>query len=282
MATGTIKWFNNSKSYGMIISDDGVEIPTYNYYNDSLLEGYRVEYNVSVEAEFTKARIISVIDRSYYNNPIEIDESKEIVLNDYPRISIYDDVLSAEYCADLINRTTASNYDAKYITMDAHQDDCSRDTSGQANDKNIKRRILNDFNPADYDILATALVKTLGRPYALIESIDILYYQKGHYMTPHHDYPYNPRRLDYYRKAGTRDAVALIYLNDNFEGGETYFPKLELSITPKTGRLSIWNHTDDNFLNWNLVHESKEILEGEKFAVIFCLSNVTKLEGRGY
>jgi hypothetical protein len=129
--------------------------------------------------------------------------------------------------------------------MNDHRTDCQYDTYGQASHRNIYRRILNDFTYKDYDVIATACSQALGRPYHLIESADILYYHEGHYMTPHHDWPYDPRKLDYYQKGGTRDAVALIYLNDNFQGGETCFPHLDISIKPKKGQLG---YVDKSFI----------------------------------
>jgi len=278
METGIVKWFNNSKSYGLIISDSGLEVPVFNYMSGCLLEGQRVEFNIKEN----KVTDLNVIDSSYNLKKTKSNKYKEIILNDTPRVSIYDNVLSDEYCDDLIKRSTSSDYPGKYISMGDHRIDCEKDTYGQANDKNIYRRILNDFTYQDYDVISTAASDALGRPYYLIESADILYYEKGHYMTPHHDWPYNPRKLDYYQKAGTRDAVALVYLNDNFVGGETYFPHLDITITPKKGRLSIWHHVEDFEKDWSLIHESKEIIEGEKFAIIFCLSSLKRDDSRGY
>ena len=42
------------------------------------------------------------------------------------------------------------------------------------------------------------------------------------------------------RGMSQRFAVWMIYLNDDFEGGETYFPRQEIELTPKTGSLVIW------------------------------------------
>jgi prolyl 4-hydroxylase len=281
METGTVKWFNNSKSYGLILSDTQEEIPVFNYKHDLLLEGQRVEFNCVKEHDLIVAANLKVIDRNFSRVKEKSSNYQETVLHDHPRISIYDDVLSHDYCDDLVKRSLDVSYPGKYLSMSNHRSDCEHDTHGQANDRNIHRRILNDFTYIDYDIIATACSEALGRPYYLIESADILYYEKGHYMTPHHDWPYDPAKLDYYQKAGTRDAVALIYLNDNFQGGETYFSKLDVTIIPKKGSMSIWHHTQDLELDWSLIHESKEILEGEKFAIIFCLSSLPRNISRG-
>ena len=281
MQTGIVKWFNNSKSYGLIIADNGEEIPVVNYRQHCLLEGQTVKFDLNNQNESPVAVNLQIVDKEFSRLKEKSSKYKEQILYNHPRVSVYDNVLSNDYCDDLIKRSLDPSYPGRYLSMSDHRSDCEHDTHGQANDRNIHRRILNDFTYSDYDIIATACSEALGRPYHLIESADILYYEKGHYMTPHHDWPYDPTKLDYYKKAGTRDAVALIYLNDNFQGGETYFPKLDVTITPKKGSMSVWNHTQDLNLDWSLVHESKEILEGEKFAIIFCLSSLPRPESRG-
>jgi hypothetical protein len=42
------------------------------------------------------------------------------------------------------------------------------------------------------------------------------------------------------RGMSQRFAVWMIYLNDDFEGGETYFPRQDIELKPKTGSLVIW------------------------------------------
>ncbi|WP_255405155.1 2OG-Fe(II) oxygenase [Tenacibaculum sp. MAR_2010_89] len=48
----------------------------------------------------------------------------------------------------------------------------------------------------------------------------------------------------------------LIYLNDDFEGGETEFRKL-FTISPKKGTALVFKH--------RLMHEGKEIISGIKY-----------------
>jgi len=48
------------------------------------------------------------------------------------------------------------------------------------------------------------------------------------------------------REGGQRKYTILAYLNDDFEGGGTYFPKLDLLLQPKKGRIVIFQNTDDN------------------------------------
>lgn len=49
------------------------------------------------------------------------------------------------------------------------------------------------------------------------------------------------------KRGGLRYATFIFYLNDNFTGGETEFPKLNIKVKPKTGKAVLFfNLNDDN------------------------------------
>ncbi|KAG2726187.1 hypothetical protein I3760_01G100800 [Carya illinoinensis] len=53
------------------------------------------------------------------------------------------------------------------------------------------------------------------------ELIQVLRYEKSQYYKPHHDYFSDTFNV---KRGGQRIATILMYLSDNVEGGETYFP----------------------------------------------------------
>lgn len=55
---------------------------------------------------------------------------------------------------------------------------------------------------------------------------------------------------------------ALLYLNEEYSGGELYFRMLDRTIIPKTGDLLIFGPED------NLMHETKELLSGVKWTYV--------------
>src|SRR5688572_27517300 len=58
-----------------------------------------------------------------------------------------------------------------------------------------------------------------------------------------------------------RYLVMMWYLNDVTEGGETRFPQLELSVTPKAGRLVVFPPY------WMYQHEGLPPISGDKYIV---------------
>ncbi len=51
----------------------------------------------------------------------------------------------------------------------------------------------------------------------------------------------------------------MVYLNDNFEGGQTLFPELQGVAIPKTGRALFFQH--------KILHESERVERGTKYAL---------------
>ena len=55
----------------------------------------------------------------------------------------------------------------------------------------------------------------------------------------------------------------LVYLNEEFEGGETYFPRMDgLKIKPKTGDIAVFPST------YIYEHASEDMISGVKYAVV--------------
>lgn len=91
-------------------------------------------------------------------------------------------------------------------------------------------------------------------PFQLIEKPNILEfycYGKGDFLTAHSDEPtrFNSNQNSNY--------TAIIYLNDDFIGGETYFVDKNESINPKSGSLLLFQH--------HLRHEGKLVELGTKY-----------------
>ena len=123
-----------------------------------------------------------------------------------------------------------------------------------------------------------------AQSHSLAESLQVVRYQQGEEYTPHHDFVYPPTL---HRHQPTRFATLLLYLNDNFTGGETVFPRAVntqyhdgIAITPQRGRAVLfYNMLPDGNMNDLSQHSSRPILQGEKWlancmfvvCVVYCL-----------
>src|SRR5438132_8623282 len=69
------------------------------------------------------------------------------------------------------------------------------------------------------------------------EGLQVLRYRPGGHTAPHFDFlqPSNAVNQASVTRSGQRVSTLIIYLNDVLSGGETIFPEVGLSITPRRG-----------------------------------------------
>lgn len=79
-----------------------------------------------------------------------------------------------------------------------------------------------------------------------------------------------------------RAYTAILYLNDDFEGGETEFPHLKTSIQPRTGRLVIWQNmaAASTALHPLSAHAGLPVLKGEKNILSFWMTTPMCLQAQ--
>ena len=68
-------------------------------------------------------------------------------------------------------------------------------------------------------------------------------------MGPHVDYNEDNNYLEY---------TIVVYLNDDYEGGELYFNEFDIKLKPKAGSIVMYPST------FPYTHESLEVLKGRK------------------
>jgi hypothetical protein len=86
-------------------------------------------------------------------------------------------------------------------------------------------------------LLREQMAQVVGEPTDNFETMNILAYEPGEEYKPHHDYldPDAPGFQLELETRGQRVATFLVYLNDDFEGGETSFPDLDIRFRGRTG-----------------------------------------------
>lgn len=99
---------------------------------------------------------------------------------------------------------------------------------------------------------------------------DLVYWPKGIKMDVHSDAYYpdgSPGRFPWRKYSG------VLYLNDDYEGGKTYFPNQKVEITPEKGKLLIFPSDLEH------PHGVSEVLSGERYTMpIWWTDNVNEIE----
>ena len=130
---------------------------------------------------------------------------------------------------------------------------------------------------ANFDLAGTNLANlfvqarmaaTIGAPMQMLEAFAVLHYVPGEEYGDHYDFldPAIPAYAAELAQRGQRVATCLIYLNDDYEGGETEFPKLGLRFRGRKGDALIFFSTDaSGGPDLRTVHRGCTPTSGEKW-----------------
>ena len=102
------------------------------------------------------------------------------------------------------------------------------------------------------------------------ETIQGQRYAVGQQFKPHHDFFYTdqPYWPEQERSGGQRTWTAMIFLNEPEAGGQTYFPKANVRVTPRTGNLLIWNNLNEfGEPNAYSLHTGMPVEAGTKYVI---------------
>jgi prolyl 4-hydroxylase len=102
------------------------------------------------------------------------------------------------------------------------------------------------------------------------ETIQGQRYAVGQQFKPHHDFFYTsePYWPDQERSGGQRTWTAMIFLNEPEAGGQTFFPKANVRVTPRTGNLLLWNNLDQyGEPNMFSLHTGCPVEAGTKYVI---------------
>jgi len=90
----------------------------------------------------------------------------------------------------------------------------------------------------------------------------ILRYRKGGNYRPHADADNWDEQAQVWKRHLDRDYSAIIYFNDEFEGGGLYFPLLNYRLQPKSGMLVCFP-SDGRF-----AHTAEPVIKGNRYAIV--------------
>lgn len=162
-----------------------------------------------------------------------------------------------EYCKDKTTRSWVVNkWDWKTIIWEW---------------RTSKSYFIKNWEISEIDKLKNKLVKEYNINSNQVESFCFLKYDKDCEYRAHYDYftPWKPSYDVHIKRGWNRIMTFLTYLNDDFEGSWTSFPKLNFSLKPNTGTTIIFrSFNDKNELDKNTIHSWDKIIKWTKYVVV--------------
>jgi len=189
---------------------------------------------------------------------------KKYLYDDYEIWEI-SDLLTSEECNKLITYTT--NFGLQ--TSEVLNYDNNQTTKVDSDYRKCKQAWLPDSNNEVVQKLAKISQDLTNIPISHQEQTQVAFYEAGGQFKEHYDScVYDDK--EYCNKinggSGERRSTLLVYLNDDYVGGETEFVELGLKIKPEKGKgILFWSTDDNETLFIKSKHKANPIISGNKW-----------------
>lgn len=185
------------------------------------------------------------------DSPPKADPARELLSAD-PHVEIVRGLLNAEECAYLIAR-------AEPLLKPSLVDDGK---TGIGRPDPIRTSHGAAFVPHEEDLVVQSIVHRIAAATATdvgnAEALYVMRYQPGQEYRPHFDALPGLRNQ--------RELTAIFYLNEDFEGGATVFPLLDLSVRCGPGDLLVFRNTgEDGEPDPRMRHAGEPVTAGAKW-----------------
>jgi prolyl 4-hydroxylase len=189
---------------------------------------------------------------------------KETYSNSY-NVQEIENLLTPEECDQLIEFSRKKGMKESDVLSYGH----ATDTVVDKHNRTSKTAWLQDTEHPIAMKVATLSEELTKIPRENQEMLQVAYYEPGGKFNEHYD-ACNESNKEYCDKmnhyAGHRWATLLIYLNDNFDGGETEFPLIHKKIAPKKGKgILFWNTYENEVIIPESRHKGNPVEHGEKW-----------------
>jgi prolyl 4-hydroxylase len=178
------------------------------------------------------------------------------------KITEFENFLTLEECDALIELARPRLFESKVYEAKADTLDKSIRISMQCwIHDNERNPIVEEIN--------RKIERIVNIPSKFYESLQVVRYEKGGFYRPHYDAcndaPEKCQRMN--EPFGSqRYMTFLIYLNDDYEGGETHFPSLPYTTRPQKGMAILFYDTDPRGkIIPESLHGGEPIHRGEKW-----------------
>lgn len=163
-----------------------------------------------------------------------------------------------------------SESDCQKIIQEASKNLVDSVTVGGANKavRNSQQHWISKFDPVAKPLFEK-ISKMYGIPFENGEDLQVVRYKPGQYYNEHHDSccDNNDKCVSFLRRGGHRILTVLIYLNDSFEEGNTYFKNLDIKMKASPGSAIVFFPLakNKNKCHPNALHAGMPVTSGEKW-----------------
>ena len=173
---------------------------------------------------------------AYYQKHVKEENERIKKISDHFSVKIIDHFLTSEEC-DLLKEKGESLYVRSQVSA----------SEGNGSEISSIRTSSSAFlvqKDSFFDDIRERAAQLINLNKERFESIQLTSYTKGQLYDAHSDAfaDYDTDAL----KEGQRTDTVLVYLNDDYEGGGTFFPYLNKIIKAKKGRAVTWKSLDEN------------------------------------
>lgn len=178
----------------------------------------------------------------------DVVELEQELLSDHD-VFVVRGLLSAAECAAFIEEVEAEGFEPAPLSTSqgAVMDETVRSSARVMRDRE-------DWAEALWERVAQLDLPWFeGRePVALNERLRFYRYDRGQFFAPHYDgFFRRPGQMSFY--------TVMVYLSEDFTGGETAFPMLDITVTPEVGMGLLFFH--------DLLHEGCPVESGRKYVL---------------
>ena len=179
-----------------------------------------------------------------------------------------DNVLTEKECQDIIN-ASKNSLSRSTVLKGESENDSSLNKGRTSQNAWLLAKDL-DINSDAFNALLKIERITesfTDQPIKNQEGLQVLRYSEGEEYQPHHDF-FHDNHKEYDRcmmEGGQRLWTVYFYLNDVEEGGDTFWPRLDVKISPKIGRVAIWQNIVNGEVFHPSLHWGKPPTKGEKW-----------------
>ena len=183
------------------------------------------------------------------------------VLSHDPKIILQDSFISIEDCNHIIEQSKSSLQQSVVANQKG---------PGISNGRKSQNTWLSHKTSPIINNICRKISSLVDIPLTHAEKLQVVYYNEGGLYNPHydcwdHDNSEKQRRMMKY--GGQRILTAILYLNNVEDGGETHFPKKNITIQPQIGNLLCFSNCKNNtFIKHpDSLHAGMPVSKGEKW-----------------